>query len=374
MIYLDNASTTIQKPSAVHSSLSALSMSCGNPSRSSHQPSMKSSSIIFDTRSKICELFNFPYQEKVIFTYNATYALNLAIKGFITSKCNVLTSGYEHNSTIRPLISLKKIGVETKIIPSRLYDHHEFLVNFKNSIDSETKYAVINHVSNVFGYILPIKEIDQICHEHGIKLILDCSQSAGIIDIDLSGFKSVIAVCMPGHKSLYGVLGVGVLVIIEDPVKQTVLQGGTGSVSQSMLGPDFLPDMLEVGTPNVVGIGALGHGIDYVMSKKNIAQHVFNLARYTSEQLSKIADTTVFFKDDIALQSGVVSFTHKKTDTEVLSSALASHKICTRAGYHCSPLAHDSAGTDGTVRVSFSSFNTFAEVDKFIEIYKKLAR
>lgn len=374
MIYFDNAATTLQKPVTVHNSLSSLSMSCGNPSRSSHAPSMKSSSIIFDTRSKICKLYGTECEENVIFTYNATYALNIAIKGFITSKCNVLTSGYEHNSTIRPLISLKKIGVETKIIPSSLYNHNQFLTNFKNSIDIDTKFAVINHVSNVFGYVLPILEIDKICTQHGIKLILDCSQSAGIIPVDLSQFNSVIAVCMPAHKSLYGILGLGVLILPQGEIKHTILQGGTGSMSQSMFGPDFLPDMLEVGTPNVVAIGALGHGIDYIFSKKNIEQHVFNLARYTSEELAKISDTTVFFRDDISVQSGVVSFVHKNTDNEVLSSALSSHKICTRAGFHCSPLAHASAGTDGTVRLSFSSFNTFAEVDKFIDIYGKIVR
>lgn len=369
MIYFDNSATTLIKPPSVYENMQKYLFSCANAGRSSHKPSMKSSQVIFNTREKLCELFNFDKPENIIFTYNATYALNLAIKGLICEKCTVLTSSFEHNSTIRPLNALSNVNVV--IVESTLYNKEEFLGNFKKSITSDTKFAVINHVSNVFGYILPIHEIDEICFNHNIKLILDISQSAGIIDIDISKLKSVVALCMPSHKGLYGPLGVGVLILLEN-AKESVIQGGTGSLSYSLFQPDFLPDMFETGTPNAPAIGALYHGVDYVLKNKNISQKLFSLARFTAKKLENIDNTVVFFCDDDNLQSGVVSFFNTEYDNEYITQKLADYNICTRAGYHCSPLAHKSACTDGTIRLSFSSFNTFFEIDKFIEIYKKI--
>lgn len=371
MIYFDNAATTLTKPQKVLDSLIVLQKTCANAGRSGHKPSMKSSQVIFNARQKVCDLFNVDDLESVIFTYNATYALNLAIKSLIYDNCTVLTSSFEHNSTIRPLMSMK--NVNTVIVESELYDSEGFLQEFRKNITSDVKFAVINHVSNVFGYILPIKEIDEICAQNGIKLILDLSQSAGVLDIDLRKFKSVSAVCMPAHKGLYGVMGVGVLIFIEKPQK-SVFEGGTGSLSSSVYQPDFMPDMFEVGTPNAPAIGSLCHGIDYVTNTKNIAQKVFNLAQFTAKELGKIPNTKVFFKDDAKLQSGVVSFYNENMGNEKLSQALSNVDICTRAGFHCSPLAHKSAGTDGTVRISFSSFNNFFEIEKFLKVYKKICK
>lgn len=371
MIYFDNAATTLIKPYKVQNTLYNLSNTAGNAGRAGHKPSMISANIIFKTRKKLCEFFNFDKPENIIFTYNATYALNLAIKGYITEKCTVLTSSYEHNSTIRPLNTLKDVNV--KIVESELYNQEEFLENFKSSIDDDTKFAVINHVSNVFGYILPIKEIDEICFEHGIKLILDISQSAGILSIDLSIFKSVIAVCMPAHKSLYGTMGLGILIAIDDDIV-SIIQGGTGSLSSSVYQPDFLPDILESGTHNIPAIGALYYGIEYVESIKDVNKKLFALAEQFSKEMSKQKNTIVFFNDNIKTQSGVISFYNKDFDNELLSGQLANFNICTRAGFHCSPLAHKSANTDGTIRVSFSTFNSVDEIDKFFAVYNNLVK
>lgn len=369
MIYFDNAATTLIKPANVYKNLSFKNF--GNPGRSGHSASMKSSEVIFDTRFKICDFFNINNPENVIFTYNATYALNIAISGIIREKCTVLTSGFEHNSTIRPLMANKDINV--KIIESKLYNQEEFLENFENSIDKNTKYAVINHVSNVFGYILPIKEIDDICFKHGIKLILDISQSAGILDIDLSRFKSVLCACMPAHKSLYGTMGLGILVVLDEKVLKPIIFGGTGSLSQSLTQPDFLPDMLESGTPNVPAIYSLQSGLDYLFSKENISKYTFDLSSYFARELSKINNTTVYFCDDPTVQSCVVSFIHDSLDPEIISKKLSGYDICTRAGFHCSSLAHKTAKTNGTVRASFCSFNNFLEIDNFLDVYKKIA-
>ena len=370
MIYFDNAATTLVKPKEVLDTLYDLSFVCGNSGRSSHSYALKSSEVIFNTREKICDFFNFSKPENVIFTYNATYALNLAIKGCITEKCTVLTSSFEHNSTIRPLMGMQNVTV--KVVKSDLYNHHQFINNFKNSITSDTKYAVINHISNVFGYILPIKEIDKICFEHNIKLILDISQSAGILDIDLSTFKSVICVCMPAHKSLYGPMGLGIMIAVSEDIKKSLIEGGTGSLSNSIIQPDFLPDMLESGTPNVPAIGALYQGIEYNMQNINIKEHIFNLASYFYDQISVLDNTTCFFCKNPDLQTGVVSFFNHNIGNEELSSLLSHYDICTRAGFHCAPLAHQSANTNGTVRVSFSSFNDFFEIDEFINVYKHI--
>ncbi|MFI3225959.1 MAG: aminotransferase class V-fold PLP-dependent enzyme [Clostridia bacterium] len=371
MIYFDNAATTLIKPKKVYEQMNFLLKNCANAGRSGHKPSMKSSEVIFDTRQSICKLLNFDKPENVIFTYNATYALNLAIKSMIYEKCKVLTSSFEHNSTIRPLMAME--NVEVVVVESPLYQSEEFIEKFEKSITEDVKFAVINHVSNVFGYILPVKQIDEICYKNGIKLILDASQSAGILDIDLQEFKSLVAICMPSHKSLYGVMGVGILVMVEQ-AQRSVIEGGTGSLSYSMYQPDFLPDMLESGTPNAPAIGSLKCGIEYVMQSENITNKLFNLARYIALELGKCSDTKVFFCDDINVQSGVISFYNEIIDNEELSMRFADVSICTRAGYHCSPLAHKSAKTDGTVRISFSTFNNFYEVEKFIDIYRKILK
>lgn len=369
MIYFDNAATTLLKPKLVHKSMQELSTTCANAGRSGHKPSMKSSQVIFDTRQSVCNFFGLEEPENIIFTYNATYALNLAIKGFICEKCTVITSGFEHNSTIRPLMAMDNVHVV--INDCKLYDNDGFLKKFKENITDDVKFAVINHVSNVFGYILPIKEIDEICYQNNIKLILDISQSAGILPINLSEFKSVVAVCMPAHKSLYGPLGVGVLVLIEKPEK-SLIQGGTGSLSSSVYQPDFLPDMLETGTPNAPAIGALKYGIEYVLKSSDIQRKLFNYVKFMASKLEKEQNTVVFFNDDIELQTGVLSFYNKSIDNEILAEKLAQFDICTRAGFHCSPLAHKSANTQGTVRISFSTFNNFDEIEKFVHIYNKI--
>lgn len=369
MIYFDNAATTLIKPQAVYDSMQKLLTTCANAGRSGHAYSMKSSQVIFQARESICKLLNFDNFENVIFTYNATYALNMAIKGIITEKCSVITSGFEHNSTIRPLNALENVNLT--VVESELYNSEQFLKRFEESITHDTKYAVINHISNVFGYVLPLKEIDEICCNNNIKLIVDISQSVGIEKIDLKELKSVVAVCMPAHKGLYGFMGVGVLVIVSG-ISKSIIQGGTGSVSNNLYQPDFLPDMMESGTPNAPAIGSLCYGIDYVIKNKQIKNKTFELAKYTAKNLQKISNTKVFFCDDINLQSGVISFVNQNKDNEYVSEVLSNYGICTRAGFHCSPLAHKSANTNGTVRLSFSSFNNFYEVEKFIDIYKKI--
>lgn len=370
MIYFDNSATTLIKPYKVSNTLYNLCNTVGNFGRSGHKPSMLSSDIMFNTRNKLCDFFNFDKPENIIFSYNATYALNIAIKGFIKN-CTVLTSSYEHNSTIRPLNSLENVNI--KIIESDLYNQEQFLDNFKKNIDDDTKFAVINHISNVFGYILPIKEIDEICFANNIKLILDISQSAGIIPINLSEFKSVIAVCMPAHKSLYGTMGLGVLIILDNCIKPFI-EGGTGSLSNSVIQPDFLPDMLEAGTPNIPAIGALYYGIEYLEKTSNIQKKLFDYTKNFANELKNQQDTIVFFNDDIKTQSCVISFYNKNIDNEILASKLAHYDICTRAGYHCSPLAHKSAKTNGTIRASFSTFNKNSEIDNFIKTYQYILK
>lgn len=371
MIYFDNSATTLIKPRTVFIEHARLLQTCGSYGRSGSKPSRISSDIIFNTRQKICDFFGTNQPENVIFTYNATYALNLAIKSLIYQPCTVLTTSFEHNSTIRPLKHLERIGVNTKIVRGSLYNHDEFIENFKKAITTSTKFAVINHVSNAFGYILPLKEIDELCHKCGIKLILDISQSAGVLPINLSELKSLGCACFPAHKSLYGVFGVGVCVFMTEP-KRTIIEGGTGSMSDDLFQPDFLPDMLEAGSPNAPSIGALGAGIDYVSSQKNVSYRLFNIASYFASRLKENSENHVFFCENTALQSGVVSWFHERIDEEEIARLLSEFDICTRAGVHCSPLSHESACSLGTVRASFSTFNSYTEVDKFIEIYKKI--
>lgn len=375
MIYFDNAATTLVKPRKVLTEMNKNLQLCGSFGRSGSEPSRYSADVIYGCREKICKLFGTEMSENVVFTYNATYALNLAIKSIITEKCTVLTSCFEHNSTIRPLKALEKIGVKTKIVSSPIYDHEKFLEEFKKNATNDVEFAVINHVSNSFGYILPIKEIDEICFKQGIKLILDISQSAGILPINLSEFKSVVCVCAPAHKSLYGVQGVGFALFTDETcIKKSVIEGGTGSMSSETVQPDFLPDMLESGTPNAPAIGALATGIDYVLGTKFIAEKVYELAKKFAEKMSAMPKTRVIFCANPKVQTGVVSFYHEEIDSEEIASMLNEKGVYVRAGVQCSPLSHETVGVESTIRASFSSFNTFFEINKFCEVYEKIIK
>ncbi len=367
MIYLDNAATTFRKPPSVLEAMVNAYQNCTSVGRGSYESAMNAAEIVFAAREKAQMLFGAKSPEQVVFTNNATHALNIAIKG-VAKRGNCVITGYEHNSVVRPIKSTDML--ECRIAKGRLFCPEDLLKNFERLIDRDTAFAVCTHMSNVFGYVLPIERIDEICAKKGVPLIIDASQSAGCIPIKLSRLRACVCICMPGHKGLYGPQGTGLLICREGEKLSTIFEGGTGSVSKELTQPAFMPDRLECGTHNVPGIAGLLAGMQYVSERREISimRHERNLIDEISKNLKKIDGVKVFSANNIFLQGGVLSFVSDRKNPEEIASALGERKIAVRSGFHCSPLAHESAGTTvGTVRVSVSDFTDENEVNLFLK-------
>lgn len=366
MIYLDSAATTLQKPPEVFRAAYTAMQELASPGRGGYRAAMRAAEAVYDCRALAAELFE-ARPEQIVFTMNATHALNLAIKTLVRPGDRVVISGFEHNAVVRPLY---KLGAQTVIAGKKLFSPDDTLRAFDAAITEDTSAVVCTHVSNVFGYVLPVQQIAQLCHARGVPFVLDASQSAGILPVSASKLHAAF-LAMPGHKGLYGAQGTGILVCGQMP--QTLLEGGTGSLSALAQMPDFLPDRAEAGTQNVCGICALRAGLAYVHEKglEAIAAHEQMLARRLVRHLRAVSGARVFSCG--RSQTGVVSFLLPGEDCEQTARRLSEADICVRAGLHCAPLAHKSAGTldTGTVRVSFSAFNTRQEVDTLARFLKK---
>ena len=364
MIYLDSAATTFQKPLSVSYAMQRAMRTMSSPGRGGYAAARAAEETAFRCRSLAAELFGVPSPEQVVFTSNATHALNIAIRSLVPEGGRVAVSGYEHNAVTRPLHAL---GARIKVAASPLFDRAALLRAFENSISPELDAVVCTHVSNVFGFVLPIEEIAALCRAEGVPLIVDASQSAGILPFELDTLGAAF-IAMPGHKGLYGPQGTGLLLCAHDAAP--LLYGGTGSASLEQTMPDFLPDRLEAGTHNMPGIAGLLAGVRFVRRQRTeiILRHEYALTRRAAEQLAGLPDVEVFASPDGTAQAGMISFRVTGRDAEAVGEALAERGIAVRAGLHCAPLAHRTAGTldTGTVRVSFSAFNTPREVDMLV--------
>ena len=356
MIYFDAAATTLQKPAQVGKAMAYAMAHYASPGRGGHEPAMQASNAVYACRQEAAALFE-AEPENVVFTMNATHALNLAIRTLVRPGDEVVISGFEHNAVWRPLY---QIGAKIRIAGRKLFDREDTLRAFREAITPRTRAVVCTHVSNVFGYILPLEEIAAICREREVPLIVDCSQSAGILPVSLRNTGAAF-LCMPGHKSLYGPQGTGIL-ICGRPLRP-LLAGGTGSFSRSAAMPDFTPDAGEAGTHNVPGICGLCEGIRFVRRTglSSIAAHETMLAQLLTAELSSLPGVRVFAGEP---QAGVVSFLTEREDVELAAKRLSDGGFALRAGLHCAPLAHESAGTlaSGTIRASFSVFSTAQQV------------
>ena len=355
MIYLDNAATTLVKPPRVISAVQRAMQTMASPGRGAHRPAMLAAETLYDCRAEAAELFRVPEPEQVVFTMNATHGLNLAIHSLAQPGMPVVVSGFEHNSVIRPL---RTLGAELRVAGRRLFDPADTLERFERLLPGAA-LAVCTHVSNAFGYILPIDEIAALCRSRGVPLIVDASQSAGTLPVDF-GTLGAAFIAMPGHKGLYGPQGTGLLLCAEPG--RPLLQGGSGADSRLPLMPEHLPDRLEAGTHNVCGIAGLLEGLRYVREKRPsaILAHERGLLALAVQRLETLG-LRLYAGE---AQSGVLSFEAPGTDCEELAGALAEEGLCLRAGLHCAPLAHESAGTleRGTLRMSFSAFTAPEEV------------
>lgn len=375
MIYLDNGATSFPKPLSVRQNVDiSLKKFSANPGRSGHSLSLRAAKEIFECRKRLKELFNVNSEEEIIFTENCTMALNTVIFGLLSEGDHVLISSMEHNSVTRPLESLKDKGVTYSTFDYS-YDDNETVDNVRNLIKPETKLVICTHASNVFGFRFPVERICALCHAYGILFCVDSAQSAGVFDIDV-GTNQYDFVCMSGHKSLYGPMGTGVLILNNRNLKP-LLYGGTGTESVKKSQPEGLPEKFESGTQNMNGISGLKAGVDFVKNRgiKNIYNHEYKLAKRLFNGLANNRKVIIYNKSfDYGKVAPVVSFNIDGVYSEDIVAKLNKYGIMTRGGLHCSPLAHTTMNTieNGTVRVVPGAFNTINDINYLLNIIRKL--
>ena len=345
MIYLDNGATSFPKPAAVSRAVAEALRTCANPGRGGHVPSMAAAQKVYACRERAAALFECD-PEQVVLTSSCTHGLNIGIRTLVKPGNRVVVSGFEHNAVMRPLY-----GLEANVVVAgrRLFDWEDTLTAFEMALRQGADAAVFTHVSNVFGYILPVEEMAALCRQYGVPFIIDAAQSAGSLPVSLKKWGADF-VAMPGHKGLLGPQGTGLLLCAGRT--EPLLRGGTGGDSVNRDMPADLPERLEAGTLNVPGIAGLEAGMAQVQAWGTEA--VFRRETGQVKSLSKALKNMglrVFSGDH---QAGTVSFV-PPGDCEELAEKLSRRGICVRAGLHCAPLAHESAGTleTGTVRISF---------------------
>ena len=364
MIYLDNGATSFPKPVSVRRAVVDAMARCANPGRGGYREAMEAARVVYRCREKAGALFECP-PDRVVFTGSCTQGLNMAIRTLVKPGSRVVVSGFEHNAVMRPLYAL---DARIQVAGRKLFDWEDTLRDFRRALEKGADTVVFTHVSNAFGYVLPIAELSRMCREFEVPFVMDCAQSAGSLPVSLE--KSGAAfIAMPGHKGLQGPQGTGLLLCGRDP--EPLLYGGTGSQSMDRTMPETLPERGEAGTLNVPGIAGLWAGLSAVEKTglNRIASRERTAADYCAEGLVKMG-MTVFSGPN---RSGCFSFL-PPCDCETFSDALAEEGIAVRAGLHCAPLAHESAGTlkTGTVRVSFGMDAALWQCDALLKTVKKV--
>src|SRR3989338_32457 len=376
-IYLDNAATSFPKPESVYKAVSDTLRKYGSsPGRGGHKMSIQTERLIFETRERIASFFNVPSSSNVIFTFNVTMGINLTLKGFLKAGDHVLTSSMEHNAVMRPLKRLEKESIGKTVVQCS----KEGFLNPKDiekEIKPDTKLIVITHASNVVGTILPIREVGEIAKKKGIAFLVDAAQSAGLLPIDVQRDNIDMLGCT-GHKSLFGPQGTGFLYIKDGLDIKPLIEGGTGSNSESDEMPDFFPDKFQAGTLNTPGIAGLGAGIEFIQNEglKKIRAKELHLTTEIMNGLKNIKGVKLYGSLNPLDRVAVVSFNIEGKDPADVGNILnEKYDIMSRVGLHCAPNAHRTIGTfpEGTVRVSVGYFNTEGDIDKLIKAVKDIA-
>ena len=364
MIYLDYGATSFHKPPAVYRAAEKAMRTCANPGRGGYAAAMEAAKTVFDCRVAAAELFSCQ-PAQVVLTTSCTHGLNIAIRSLVKPGDTVVVTGFEHNAVTRPLYAL---GANLRVAGRKLFDWNDTLEEFEKALKGADA-AVFTHVSNVFGYILPVGEMAALCRRRGVPFILDAAQSAGTLPIDFSSLGAAF-VAMPGHKGLLGLPGTGILLCGQRG--EPLLYGGTGTQSVLQEMPDELPERLEAGTLNVPGYAALTQGLRYL--KRVGTDSVFHHEQQSLRHCVRGLVQQGFRVFAGVHQAATVSFLPGQ-DCEEAAEVLARQGIAVRAGLHCAPLAHESAGTleTGTVRVSLGFDTTKAQIDAFLRAAAKLS-
>lgn len=363
MIYLDSGATSFPKPNEVCKAVSAALKSCANPGRGGYGAAMKAAEQVYRCRELAAELFDC-MPEQVVFTSNCTHGLNIAIRTVVKPGAKVVISGFEHNAVTRPLHGL---GAEIAVAGRKLFDWENTLEEFEREL-SGAQAAVFTHVSNVYGYILPIEEMAAMCRNKGVPFVLDAAQAAGSIPVSLKKLGAEF-IAMPGHKGLLGPQGTGILLCNGKP--EPLLMGGTGSESIHQQMPEETPERVEAGTVNVPGIAGLAAGLS-CLKREGIAE-IGKREQAAGAQCAKGLEKLGMHPFFGPHQAGTVSFV-PDMDCEECARKLAQQGIAVRAGLHCAPLAHESAGTlqTGTVRISFGHQANLGQVRSLLNAVSKV--
>jgi len=381
IIYLDNAATSWPKPAGVAQAIADFITCIGaNPGRAGHRLSTAAAELVYDTRALLAEMFGAEDPLRVVFCKNVTEALNTILRGLLRPGDHVITGSMEHNSVMRPLRALERQGVELTVVPASpagvLQPRH-----FEHALRPHTRLIVLNHASNVVGTLAPVREVGQIAREHGIWLVVDAAQTAGVYPIHMPA-DNIDILCFTGHKGLLGPQGTGGFILGErvpaDAI-EPLMRGGTGSRSEEEHQPEFLPDRFESGTLNAAGIAGLKAGLEFLREEgiQKVRAHEMALTRRLLDGLRAIAGVQVYGTGDPAQQVAVVSFNIAGMSPSEAALALDEEfGILCRVGLHCAPAAHRTIGTfpQGTIRFSPGYFTTSQDIDRALEAVETLAQ
>ena len=376
MIYLDNAATTGKKPVSVINAVDyAIRNLNANPGRSGHDLSVKVAEEVFKCRKNIKDFFNASSENNVCFTYNCTQSINMVLNGVLNRGDHIIISSLEHNAVFRPVnYLLKEKQIEYDIAEVNLVNDSITVKNIEKLIKKNTKIIFVTAASNVIGKKMPLKQIGLLCKKYNILFGVDAAQGAGVFEINIKDMN-IDYLCLAGHKGFYAPTGIGVL-IAEKYIENILISGGTGVNSIEPFQPTDIPERIESGTQNIVGIIGLNAGVNFVRSKniRLIEAHESNLIRHLYQELKKAGKKIYTPLPIQKMYSPVLSFNCSGHSSDEVGNILNSKQIAVRTGLHCSPLAHKQLGTEkiGTVRVSPSIFNSYDDIDKLIFIVKKI--
>lgn len=376
MIYFDNAATSLQKPEAVIEAVAEAMKSLGNASRGAHSAALGSNRMVYETRELLAELFHIDDPSRIAFTMNATESLNIAIAGIFRPEDHVITTVMEHNSVLRPLYRMEESGTELSFLQADKKGNISY-EELENAICSNTRAVICTHASNLTGNVLDLEKIGEICKKHRLLFLVDASQTAGIIPIDVQKMK-ISVLCFTGHKGLLGPQGTGGIYVAPEINIRPLVVGGSGVQSYLKTQPDEMPARLEAGTLNAHGIAGLHAAVSYIIEKgvEQIYQEEHEKTDYFYRMIRSIPDIHIYGDPEAELHAPIIALNIGDYDSaQVADELMETYGIATRAGAHCAPLMHQALGTQkqGAVRFSFSQFNTRKELDAGIQALRELA-
>lgn len=364
--YLDNAATSFPKPRyVIKSVIKCLREYCGNPGRSAHRLSLLAAEEVYDTREKIADFIGFSHPERIIFTANATHALNIAIKGKLNHKCHVITSDIEHNSVLRPIYKqMQLLGIELSYYDSDLPLYDAIIPLIRD----DTEFLITTLSSNVTGKTIDPAIISDIAKKHNLYTIIDVSQYLGHLPLDIKRTPFNI-VCSPGHKGLFGIQGSGFIALSDDDAFSTLMEGGSGNETFNPYMPSSLPERYEAGTLNTPAIVSLGAGISYLsaLGEEYIKEKLDMLTGRLNDILHEVGAIVY------GCNNGIASFDMPNFVSAEVAERLDNQNIAVRSGLHCAPLIHQKLSTEihGTVRASLSILNNINDIDKLYYALKR---